>query len=296
MSLRDSFFYAAGIGFLTLAKAKNVLRGYSTPKPFDLSDTEKCINYDFRAVNDWLRHLDGYSNGSYSVAGKHILELGPGSDLGIGLTLLAKGCAQYNACDVNNLAASAPGSFYEAFFHKLKATEPNTDVEFLKRELATQKAGKPSKLNYVVRPDFDLIAAFGKASIDLVFSLAAFEHFDDIDKTIAQLSEVCKPGAVVVLDIDLQTHSRWIREKDPNNIYRYPKFLYDLFWFRGIPNRKRPYQYREALERHGWTDISVKPLKTTKAAQSSYSGMHREFSDPCNQMDCLTVLLCARKH
>lgn len=43
MFLRNSFFYVAGIGFLALAKAKNILKGYSSPKPFDISESERCI-------------------------------------------------------------------------------------------------------------------------------------------------------------------------------------------------------------------------------------------------------------
>lgn len=295
MTFRDSFYFAAGIGFLAMAKAKNALHGYTTPKPIDISETQRCIDYAFNAVDDWLRHLNEFTNGAFSVEGKSVLELGPGSDLGIGLALLAKGCAQYNACDVHNLAANVPDAFYEQFFQRLKDMNPATDTDLLERQLSAWKAGNPAQLNYVVRPDFDLVTAFGKSTVDLVVSLAAFEHFDDIDSTIAQMSQVCKSGAIVILDIDLQTHSRWIREKDPNNIYRFPELLYRAFWFRGIPNRKRPYQYRMALERHGWADITVTPLKTTNSDQSSYSGMQKQFCDQLNQMDCLTVLVCARK-
>ena len=37
----------------------------------------------------------------------------------------------------------------------------------------------------MVRDDFDLVAAFGRSTIDMVFSQAAFEHFDDLEATIA---------------------------------------------------------------------------------------------------------------
>ena len=56
------------------------------------------------------------------------------------------------------------------------------------------KAGRPSRLNYVIRKDFDILSAFGAGNRP-VFSQAAFEHFDDIDATISQLSSVCRPGA-----------------------------------------------------------------------------------------------------
>lgn len=295
MSIRDAFFYITGIGFLALAKAKNSLQGYSSPKPFDISETAKCIEYDIHVVEHWLSHLQKYMCGAYSLAGKNILELGPGSDLGVGIYLLTKGCSQYNACDVNDLAKSTPDFFYEQLFLKIESLAIQTDILSLKEALRETKKGNPSRLNYVVRNDFDITSAFGKSTIDLVFSQAAFEHFDDIETTIAQLSAVCKPSAILVAEIDLKTHSRWIRDKDPNNIYRYPSYVYNAFWFRGIPNRVRPFKYKETFERFGWTNISITPLRKFDNADSCYSGMNNRFSDKKNQMEYLSVMLCATK-
>ena len=229
------------------------------------------------------------------LRGKNVLELGPGSDLGIGLLLLAKGAARYNACDVNNLARSAPDAFYQALFRTLKAIDADADIQRLAGSLHSLVSGAGGELNYVVRDDFDLVAAFGRRTIDVVFSQAAFEHFDDPEATIAGLSEICRPGAVIVAEIDLQTHSRWIRTKDPNNIYRYPDRLYNLFRFRGSPNRVRPYRYRELFEQHGWTNVLTTPLTTLDGLSNGKSGLSRRFAGDVNQMDQLTLLLCATK-
>ena len=147
----------------------------------------------------------------------------------------------------------------------------------------------------MVSKDFNLVSSIGKSKIDLVFSQAAFEHFDDIKETIAQLNKVCKPGAVLVIEIDLQTHSRWIRDEDPNNIYRYSERLYNLFWFSGIPNRVRPIQYRKVFEDNGWTDIQIKPLSKLDSHNKSYSGMNKSFVHSENQMEYLSIIICARK-
>ncbi|MBN1308394.1 MAG: methyltransferase domain-containing protein [Chitinispirillaceae bacterium] len=171
--------------------------------------------------------------------------------MGIGIYLLSKGRCQYNACDVNDLMKSTPDNFYEQLFKKIKIIDSQTDISFLKEQLMKAKTGSISRLNYVVRNNFDFISAFGESTIDLVFSQAAFEHFDNIESTISQISSVCKTGAILVVEIDLKTHSRWIRDKDPNNIYRYQDWLYNIFRFRGIPNRIRPFEYKEALEHFG---------------------------------------------
>ena len=295
MFLRNSFFYTAGIGFLALAKVKNILKGYSTPKPYDMSSSQRCIDYDIRVVEDWLTHLRKFSPEDSSLEGKSVLELGPGTDLGIGIYLLSKGCSKYNACDVNDIMKSTPESFYDDLFTALEGMKGKADINFLKDQLKEAKAGRPSRLNYVIRKDFDILSAFGASTVDLVFSQAAFEHFDDIDATISQLSSVCRPGAKIAVLIDLKTHSRWIRDKDPNNIYRYSKRIYNAFWFRGIPNRVRPYQYKEALERSGWRDVSVTPLTMVNDHGKGRSGMNKAFADRKNQMECLSVMVCARK-
>jgi hypothetical protein len=294
MALRDIVFLAAGIVFLTLAKIKHTLRGYSTPKPFDLSETDKCVAYDIHVVERWLSQLQGYTNDEAFLLGKNILELGPGADLGVGILLLSKGAVKYNACDVNDLAMKAPDRFYEALFEKLEANEDCANIPFLRQQLDSVKGGRRSRLNYVVRDDFDLTSAFGENTIELVFSQAAFEHFDDIETTVAQLSAVCKPGAVIVAEIDLQTHSRWIRDEDPNNIYRYPELVYRMFRFRGIPNRVRPYKYQEVFERQGWSNIHILPQSRLESRHSN-TGLSKRFRDEINQMEYLSIVLCATK-
>jgi len=52
MILKNSFLYLAGIAFLTLSKLRNTLQGYKCPKPFDISETERCIAYDIRDRTD----------------------------------------------------------------------------------------------------------------------------------------------------------------------------------------------------------------------------------------------------
>ena len=293
IAARDSWMYLAGLAFLGLAKAKHVLQGYSSPKTFSLAETDRCIDYDLSVVDSWLSYLAAYTGTSGTLPGKTVLELGPGSDLGVGVYLLSKGAAAYNACDVHDLIHRAPPAFYSALLDRIAGLDGAVDRAYLQSQIEGVRGGS-ARLRAVIRSDFDLVAAFGAGSIDLVFSQAAFEHFDDVPRTIGQLSTVCKQGAVIVAEIDLKTHSRWIRDKDPNNIYRYPRPIYRAFHFRGSPNRVRPYQYRELFERHGWTDVSITPIEHRAEAQSK-TGLSRPFMDPINEMDSLSIVLCARK-
>jgi SAM-dependent methyltransferase len=222
---------------------------------------------------------------------------------------------------VHDLALGAPGAFYEALFARIgagaaragrgesaaraaelvdaagSATDAGAaadEIARLRAELAATLGGAPARLRYLVRGDFDLEAAFGRDAFDLVVSQAAFEHFEDVDATFAALARVCRPGALLVAEIDLKTHSRWIRDRDPNNIYRYPDWLYRAFRFRGSPNRLRPRDYAAALARHGWTDIAITPLERLAERHDPRSVAPR-FRSPAREMELLSIMLCAKR-
>lgn len=287
-------YFWAGFAMLGLVKIKHKVQGYTSPKPFSIQEVDRCIDYDVRTVEQWLGYLAEYTGDSTYLTGRRVLELGPGSDLGVGLILLSEGAKKYTAVDANNLVASVPADFYRALFQRLKRKR---NVSTLEDELDLLNTGRPDRLNYVSRGDFDLGAALGEDRVDIVFSQAAFEHFEDIHKTIGQLTSVTSDDAVVVMTVDLQTHSRWIRKVDPNNIYRYPHWLYRLFHFPGIPNRVRPQEYRVAFERNGWTDVSIRPLTSLpeERLRTIHPHLFRAFRDSHSDMGFLTMLLCARK-
>lgn len=288
------FLIAAGVIFLLLSKLKYLIHGYATPRDFDLSEVDRAIDYDIGSVNNWLKHLGRYTNKPEYYKDKSVLELGPGSELGTGIYLLSKGCAKYSACDINNLAGNVPNEFYEQFLERLAICD-KTILEELRKLIANLGSEHSASLNYYARRDLDIAEAVGRNSIDLVFSQAAFEHFVDVEKTIEQLSMTCRKNAVAVISVDLMTHSRWIRKVDPNNIYRFPSWFYRIFWYPGIPNRVRPWQYRKYFEENGWTNITVEPEIKVSGNQSSYEGVHNTFADTRNRMEWLSVVICATK-
>ncbi|MDR0733090.1 MAG: class I SAM-dependent methyltransferase [Dysgonamonadaceae bacterium] len=292
--LTNGFYFCAGILFLLLAKIKNNTLKYS-PKPFSTTETERCIKYDIHVVDDWLNHLKEYAS-DYIIQDKHVLELGPGSDLGAGLYLLSKSVKKYTAVDVYDLASDVSPDFYHAFFTYLQEKE-QVHTDLLEKELFKTRQHQNDQLNYVCRSDFNLIKAVGGDKVDLIFSNAAFEHFPDFRKTIQDMSKVVASGSLLVVSIDLQTHSRWIRDKDPNNIYRYSDWFYKLFNFQSSPNRIRPWQYKEALEQNGWKDIVIQPGIRLDNRRLNYfqNYLNPKFRDAVNQMDYLTVWIYATK-
>jgi hypothetical protein len=291
------FYYWIGIVFLFLAKARSIIQGY-TPKDFSMSEIQQCVEYDIEVVDRWISHLQDYSMDDplKTLINKRILELGPGSDLGVGLYILSKGAKEYISIDVYNLIEKVPDQFYNFFFTYLKEKK-HIDPSYIIEELNKTKNGDNDKLNFIYRKDFDIISALGTSKVDIVFSNAAFEHFDNINETIKALSAVTVSGGMFNALIDLKTHSRWIREKDPINIYRYPEWLYGFFSVRGTPNRVRPYQYKEALEINGWNNITITAYSTLEDSRYNLVKDHlnKKFIDERNQMNFLTVWISARK-
>jgi len=286
-----SYFYV-GIIFLLLAMIKNKLLGY-TPKPFSLKEIKRCIEYDISVVDNWLKHLKEYAP-DYTIQNKHILELGPGSDLGVGLYLLSKSVEKYTAIDVYDLVSKVPLNFYDMFFNYLEEKN-NIDTTILKEEFQKTCNHNNDRLNYVHSPDFNLVKAVGISKVDVIFSNAAFEHFQNMEKVINDISKVVLPGSILITLIDLTTHSRWIRDKDPNNIYRYSKRFYKFFYFDSSPNRLRPYQYKELLEKIGWSNVVIKPIAYLNNDRLNYfqNFLDDDFKDNINQMDFLYVYICA---
>ncbi len=251
------FYYAAGLVFLALAKAKHIVSGYSTPKVIGSGDVQRCVEYDGKLAKLYAKHVD--------VVGKDVLELGPGSDLGVGALLIRGGARSYTAVDRHALIGGCSDPIHTAL------------------------GGLPPQVNYVVAPDFQFANRVGDAGFDVVVSNAAFEHFDDVPDVAQQLARVVRPGGRICVFIDLKTHSRWIRDKDPTNIYRYPRWLYRLFYFPGQPNRVRPSEYRQAFIDAGFQQVTTSAVNCT----DRQGRVHASFDT--GDMDQMTVLLEATR-
>lgn len=289
--------HCVGAVILLANKIRHAVVGYRNPRPFASSQIARAVKYDFDVVDGWLDCMQRYDSGRVHISGRRVLELGPGPDLGAGLILLAGGAAKYTAVDAHDLATAAGQRFYERLFEKLAARgNLETDIATLRRELALANDGAGERICYHCSKEFDL-SVVPEESIDLIVSQAAFEHFDDVRRTVEQMTRLACPGAALICEIDLATHTRWIRDRDPLNIYRFSDEFYDQMKFRGSPNRLRPLEYREILSDAGWGNIELYPLcvldkEYLAKVQPSLDG---RFANDASQMECLSVALCARK-
>jgi len=89
--IKNFFYFCIGIVFMILNKIRHEIMGYRTPRPFSIMEFERCVDYDFKVVDNWFAKMGDLAGLSFSIAGKNVLELGPGADLGTGVILLARG-------------------------------------------------------------------------------------------------------------------------------------------------------------------------------------------------------------
>ena len=284
--LRNGMMTALGLGILAAVWAKHRLKGYTKPNRVAANDEDR-IGYVQDVVRSWLKYMPP----EVTFRGRDVLELGPGSSIGTGALLLAHGARSYMAVDAFRLAGHEPG-LYRAAIESLREQLAAEDVE---RSLALT-AEPCDDFAYRTGSNFDIGALCGEKRFDLMLSCAAFEHFDDIERTIADLTKVARPGAACLHIVDFQTHSGWVRTRDPNNIYRFPGWLYRLFAFPGQPNRKRPADYARALEKNGWTDIRVIPAGVIEGdlVAPSLAGLAAPFNGPGQDMTITQAIIFAR--
>lgn len=292
-------FHFVGLAFMALNQWRHRIQGYRTPRPIAPRNTAEALRYDRAVVANWLRHLRSYEierPTAGSPADRDILELGPGLDLGTGLLLLAAGARSYLAVDAHPLLMPSPETVHRALAERI-ASEENLDDKQRNELLQAASSIRPDgRLAYRHLPDFDL-RSVDEESVDLVLAHSSFEHLSDVDRTLAQLSTCARSGAVLVAEIDFQTHTRWLRDQDPLNIYRYRTNLYRNFAFNGSPNRVRPDEYLEILDNHGWQDPRFFPRRVLdqRYVRAVEPALARRFRGDVEQLGWMSVVLCATR-
>lgn len=287
-----------GLALMALNVVRHRVKGYRSPRPVSPGDAKEAIAYDRAVVDNWERHLAHYRGDDRGFQGMRILEIGPGPDLGTGLVLLARGAESYTAIDKHPLVGRNVAASTQALLEAtVRAEVPKAETVDRLRRIVADRPGEPdSPLAYLHLPDFDL-AGLPDKGYDLVLSHSVLEHLDDVRRSFEQLAHATQPGCMLVSEIDLQTHTRWIRDADPLNIYRYQARTYGALDFSGSPNRVRPDEYVEILEATGWTNPRFYPRRVLdkEYVQQVEPSLHPRFRGDPEQLAWLSMVLCATR-
>ena len=292
---QNRLYHLIGLGMLALNSWRHRIQGYKTPRPWFSRDASRILDYDRAVYNNWRRHLEDYLQFELELEDRNVVELGPGTDLGTGLLWLADGAGSYTGLDAHPLVGDKTRKTHE----ELARLIAGADAALLERLLdAVHRlhSGEDGPLRYRVLDGFR-ISRLDLDGFDLVVSHSALEHVSNIRRTIERLSERVSDRAHLVAEIDLQTHTRWIRDHDPLNIYRYRRNTWRTFGFSGIPNRVRPDTYFEALEQNNWCDLRawpqrVLPMDYVRQVEPSLA---RKFRGDPEHLSWLSVVVCASR-
>jgi len=251
------FLHSAGLALSFLNKIRHSAVGYRTPRPFSVTATDRSVNYCLNVVMNWEEVLRSYTGRERPFGGRHVLEIGPGPDLGTGLVLLALGAKSYCAIDKNNLVSHTPEDFYKRLFEKIRSFPERENARKAFEEF--REAGS-ERFSYIYNPDFDLTSLQSR-KYEILVTQAVLEHLDDMKKVFTTFRQKLSPDGLMIHEVDLSTHTRMIKNWDPLNILRYPDTIYHTVRFDGSPNRLRMSDYVFILNQLGYKNVKTLPIK-----------------------------------
>ncbi len=208
------------------------------------------------------------------LAGKRLLEYGPGDVPGVALLMLAHGAERVICVDRHALVQS--GQKQIAILEHLIDALPDESRERASR--CFNSPGVPAsgfrsdRFAYLVTPDG--LSGLEQA-VDAVFSRAVLEHVNDIDATFDDMCRALKPGGLAVHLVDLESHG--LHRENPLDFLTWPAWLWrQMYSGKGVPNRWRVNRYRKILAR---TALEIRSMTPTKIAAGEDIAEVRPYLD-----------------
>lgn len=210
-----------------------------------------------------------------TLAGAHVLEVGPGNTIGIPLLFIGAGAAR--AAAIDKFVALQDTPFHRRLYTQMRE---GMDDEAKKRldgalRISDRLELEPRRLEYVTGRGIE-DAPFPPQSFDVVVSNAVLMEVYDADATFSAVDRVLKPGGRMVHVIDLRDYSMFPKRgfhhleflTIPDAIYR------NMAESIGQPNRRLVDYYRGKMASLGydstiyitWVTGATKRLPAFKTA------------------------------
>lgn len=261
----------------------------------------------------WLSHVRLAHHFGCWDAPQKVLEIGPGTSLGVGLAALLSGVNQYLAYDVNPLRQgldeaallSELASLYRANapFAAADASLPTADLppqlfaaersaSFLSPawidQIKHSLENRAAHIFYCNDPD-ELAAN----SVDYIFSQSALEHVEELATMYDSMWKWLKPGGVMTHSIDFSAHGT---SREWNGHWTCPDWLWRLVQGKRLYflNRAPLSQHQALLAHHGFALKGVHAIKRTSAlTREELAPRFRHLSE--TDLTTTSAFLVARK-
>jgi len=230
----------------------------------DRMDSADIASYHLRCFDDYLDQLGLDQVSARAVlAGRRVLEYGPGDVPGVAMLFVAHGAASVTCVDRFPLARGGElaAQVLARLLDGLPEDARSRAAACFRRPGDTHSGFAPERIRYLVRPSGLLNE---RASMDLIVSRAVLEHVNDLDATFRDMRAALAPDGIAVHLVDLKSHG--LHRRNPLDFLTWPEWLWSLMYsHKGMPNRKRPMAYRDAARAAGLEITAMTPTGLARA-------------------------------
>lgn len=227
-------------------------RGASQESARQIADYfRSCFDEYFQMLGIEPEQIESY------LAGKRILEYGPGNVPGVALLMIAHG-ADSVVCVDRFPMVSISAINAEVLCHLMEGLDGEAKERaascFLRRGYPASGL-REQRIRYLVKPS----GLSGlRDTADLVISRAVLEHVNDLHATFTDMHNALCATGVAIHQVDLKSHG--LHRSNPLDFLTWPIHWWSwMYGHKGMPNRWRINRYREALLENGLRTILLKP-------------------------------------
>ena len=232
-----------------MAKRKFRAGNYKLPRGAENPDetVSDSLNYINNAFEEYLKY-SGIS--PEMIRNKRILEIGPGSNMGVALKFLAAGAKQVTCVD-KFYSKSDPAKQYRIYKSLREQLDDVSRQRFDKAiELSDGIKINQNRLRYVYGVGLENAEKFfAPFSFDVIVSRAVIEHLYNTDAGFSSMDRILVPGGYMIHKIDLRDHGMFSSHgMHPLLFLTIPKFIYRLMTIDvGKPNRRLINYYKNKM-------------------------------------------------
>jgi SAM-dependent methyltransferase len=189
------------------------------------------------------------------IAGKRILELGPGYHMGVPLLFAAHGASFVAGLD--KFVPFQTGPYFREFYSRLRDTLPDGEKASFDDAIQSQPrlALGPGRAQHIYGKELpDVVNDLGPGSFDLIGSNAVIEEMYDPEPIFQAQDRLLRPGGLMVHKIDLRDYGMFTKYGFPAlEFLTVPEWAYrHMAETSGQPNRRRVNYYRDVARRLGY--------------------------------------------
>jgi hypothetical protein len=216
-----------------------------------VNDIENDVDFVVRNIDYFISFLPD-KNKSF-LKEKTLLEIGPGKNFGISLTLADLGLKNVVLLDPFLIPWDNQyhPEFYKMLLFELEKKFDKVDFDSLKKVIKCNAHQTEKLICY--KKGLEDCKEIHDDSIDISFSNAVFEHFDYPKKAVQELNRITKKGGIGFHQIDLRDHRNF---DQPLEFLTYPKWMFKQIikiTKAHSGNRLRYSEYNAIFEKYGFS-------------------------------------------